>query len=395
MKDIRTAATRRRSVFGGIAVLTLTLTACASTSNAGNGSSTSTSTSTIKIGSILGTSGVAASYGKQLQQGQDLAVAQINDQGGINGHKVDIEVKNSNYTPSEALAAFRGFVADKSVVSILGPNDSTDAAATTPLANTNSIVSLVQGAAAAWPVPFGKNVFLLPAGNTEVIKDTVNAAAKRDPSIKKVAVLYASDQTYAVTANTAFQAAAKANGLTVATVQDFASTSQDFNAQLTTIKNAGVQAILVSAVAANLGVLLQQAKNLGLTGVQWVGDAGTTDPSWAKTAGASGNGVLTALPFLPTSDNPKVTAFVSAFKTKYGATPTLYNAYGYDSANVMMQAIKNIQGDITRTAVQQSLAKITFEGVTGTFHFPDGSGNSARESLTVVQMKDGAFVPVS
>lgn len=391
MKDIRTAGTRRRSVLAGIAVIALTLTACGSSSSAGNGGSNGT----IKIGSILGTSGVAASYGKQLQQGQDLAVAQINAQGGINGRKVNVDVKNSNYTPSQAIAAFRGLAADKSVVSILGPNDSTDAAATTPLANSNSIVSLVQGAAAAWPVPFGKNVFLLPAGNTEVIKDTVKAAVKRDPSIKNVAVLYASDETYAVAASKAFQSAAKANGLAVATVQDFSSKSQDFSAQLTTIKSAGVQAILVSAVAANLGVLLQQAQNLGLAGVQWVGDAGATDPSWAKTAGASGNGVLTAVPFLPTLDNPTVTAFVAEFKAKYGSSPTLYNAYGYDSANVMMQAIKNIKGDVTRVAVQQSLAKITFKGVTGTFHFPEGSGNSARDTLTTVMMKDGTFVPVS
>jgi len=390
VKEIRTAATRRRSVLAGITAVALAVTACGSGSSATSGSSGGT----IKIGSILGTSGVAASYGQQLQQGQDLAVAQINDRGGANGHKVDVEVKNSNYTPSQALAAFRGFVADTSVVSILGPNDSTDAAATTPLANSNSIVSLVQGAAAAWPVPFGKNVFLLPAGNTEVINNAVKAAAQRDRSIKKVAVLYASDETYAVTAKDAFQAAAKDNGLTVAAVQDFASSSQDFSGQLTTIKNSGAQAILVSAVAANLGVLLQQAQNLGLAGVQWVGDAGTTDPSWAKTAGASGNGVLTALPFLPTLDNSKVTAFVSAFKAKYGSTPTLYNAYGYDSANAMIQAIKDIKGDVTRAAVQQSLAKITFEGVTGTFHFPDGSGNAAREALTVVEMKDGAFVSV-
>lgn len=345
----------------------------------------------IAIGDISTVSGEAAQYGEQIRAGEDLAVEMINANGGVNGRPLEITHKDNAADKAESLALFRQFAADEETVAILGPNTSTDSIATTPLANELEIVQVVTGGAAPWPVPFGDWVFRVPAENevilSELVADTVDAFG-----IESAAIIYASDQDYSVAAHELFAAAAEENGVEIKAVETFRAGDVDYASQITSIKNADVDAVFMSAVADNAGPLLRQAGNLGLTDVKWICDAGCQNPAFWDLSAGTAQGVVTGTPFDPTSDREVVTTFVEEFRAKNGSEPTLYNALGYDSVQLLAAALSSAP-ETTRTAVREAMAEIEgFEGVTGVLSFPEGSGSAARESIFLVEMQDGEFV---
>jgi branched-chain amino acid transport system substrate-binding protein len=372
----------------GVAGLALALSSCGSSSGGGGGSNSGD----IVLGDISVVSGEAAQYGEQIRAGEDLAVKQINDTGGINGRKLRIEHKDNHANKAEAVALFRGFVGDKKIQAVLGPNTSTDAVATTDIANQSKIVSVVTGGAAPWPVPFGDWVFRVPAQNGDVIGSLVKDA-NASLHIRSAAIVYASDQDYSVAAEDLFKKVAAENNIKIARVEKFRAGDVDYSSLITALKNAHVDAVFISAVADNAGPMLRQAKELGLTGITWIGDAGLQNPAfWGLSNGAAA-GALTGTPFDPTSTDPAVKSFVDAFKAANSADPTLYNAYGYDSVKLLAEAIKNAGENVSRQSIRDELSKISgLDAATGTLSFPDGSGNATRESIFIVEMQDGKFV---
>ncbi|GAA3733824.1 ABC transporter substrate-binding protein [Leifsonia bigeumensis] len=346
----------------------------------------------IYLAGISGVSGVAATYGEQTRAGEAIALAQINDAGGINGRQVQIDHEDSRFDIPTNVALFKRFAADSKYVAVLGPADGSGGIATTPFANEAGLVSIVAGGSAPWTVPFGDFVFRLPPQNKEIIAKTVKAAVDAW-GIKSAAIIYASDADYAVAAKDLYEAVAADLGIEIKRVESFESTQQNFAPQLTNIAAANVDAVLMSVVAANAGPMLLQAQNLGLEDMHWVGDAGAQNASLWELSQGNAQGLITGTPFDVTSKNPEVVEFVEAFQAKHGTQPTIFNAYGYDSVRLLGQAIAAIDGEITRESVRDALAGITYEGVTGTISFPDGSGNAAREGIFVLVMDNGKFIP--
>ena len=59
----------------------------------------------IVLGSIQDLSGPIAGFGKQVRNGMQLAVEELNEQGGINGRKIKLIVEDHAYDPKKAVLA--------------------------------------------------------------------------------------------------------------------------------------------------------------------------------------------------------------------------------------------------------------------------------------------------
>jgi branched-chain amino acid transport system substrate-binding protein len=379
---------RPLTVAAGISVVALVIAACGSAAE----SSGAANSDEIVLGDISVASGEAAQYGEQIRAGENLAAELINKAGGIDGRKLRIVHKDNHADKAEAVALFRQFVGNSDVIAVLGPNTSTDAIATTELANQSKIVSLVTGGAAPWPLDFGDWVFRLPAQNQDVISSLVkdvNASLK----LQSAAIVYAADQDYSVAAEDLFTQVASENGIEIKEVKTFRAGDVDYSSLITSLKNANVDAVFISAVADNAGPMLRQARELGLQDVTWIGDAGLQNPAFWDLSNGAAAGALTGTPFDPTADTPATRDFVEAFTKAKNSSPTLYNAYGYDSVMLIAEAIKNAGNELTRESLRDALGQIkSFDAATGTLSFPDGSGNASRDSIFVVEMQDGEFV---
>ncbi|WP_197511834.1 ABC transporter substrate-binding protein [Tessaracoccus coleopterorum] len=85
--------------------------------------------------------------------------------------------------------------------------------------------------------------------------------------------------------------------------------------------------------------------------------------------------------------DPKVTAFIEAFKAKNGEEPNAFHALGYDLGHFVADAIGRAS-ELTGSAVQQAMASTKgFVGVTGTFDIDEH--HNPVKSIVVIGLKDG------
>src|SRR5919197_1006564 len=167
----------------------------------------------INVGLITPLTGQYAALGAGDRQGATVVTDQINAAGGINGHKINLIVKDDQTEPSQSVVAFNQLLSQH-VVGVLGSSNANAAIAVGPLAERAGIPYLSLAPSRQLVQPVKKHLFSLPPTST--------LWAKRDmqwmqsAGIKKVAVVYASDDTFHRDGNADVQKFAKDFGIAVA-----------------------------------------------------------------------------------------------------------------------------------------------------------------------------------
>ena len=110
----------------------------------------------IVIGGNLELTGAVASYGSSINDGAKLAIAEINEAGGINGKKLRYEVIDNRSENSEAVAAMTKLITEHKAVAVVAPATSGNTTAIVELANKNK-VPIVTGSGTAETVTVAAN----------------------------------------------------------------------------------------------------------------------------------------------------------------------------------------------------------------------------------------------
>ncbi len=137
------------------------------------------------------------------------------------------------------------------------------------------------------------------------------------------------------------------------------------------------------------GLMLKQARELGLKALFAFGDGACTD-EMASLAGAAGEGLACSQAGLPAASATK--EFRDAFIPRYGETK-LYAPFFYDATNVVIDAMK--RADSTDPAkFTAQIYDTNFDGATGRIAF-DAKGDRKDAEMTIFRMRGGRIVPVA
>lgn len=98
-----------------------------------------------------------------------------------------------------------------------------------------------------------------------------------------------------------------------------------------------------------------------------------TSSLYVNAQGPAAEGVITALHYVPTLDNPENLVLVEAFKAKTGRIPSEYAVQGYDSARALVEAVKS--GATDRAALAAALPKVSFTGPRGELRIDPATNN--------------------
>src|SRR3984957_946035 len=274
----------------------------------------------IKVGTIFPLSGGARPDGPTLTNAVKLVAQQINDKGGLLGRKLVLISKDDESTPAVGVSRANEMIAEKADVVIEGWNSPVTLAMQPILARAGVLdITAVSKA----------DLILSGDGNPLAIR--INSSNGFDAAViakyvaetlkaKKVAFLTQND----VYGN-GFQAAVEAEikklnfAGEVALTEKFAFKDTDFRVQLTNLKSANPDAIIVtsSSNSSGLPAMVEQYRQAHLKSA-FVGAVGIMLPTVFKVAGDANNGVVSAdiyfwnLP--PFSAIPESTSFVTAFK---------------------------------------------------------------------------------
>jgi len=340
----------------------------------------------ITIGSILPLSGNSAQYGKFVQEGFELAIEEINKQGGIKGAPLRVIYEDDQANPSLAATAMGKLVQVDKVPIVFGSWPSSSVLAQAPIANQHRIPILAE-AQSPKIREAGDYVFRIQPDSRDYL-NILAPYACRNLSLKRIAILYVNND-YGVDQADVFKLKVKELGSEVVFAEGFNQGAQDFRTVLTKIKATSPDGIFIPAYA-EAGIILKQASEQGIT-AKFLGSAPMENPDVILTAGKAAEGVIYVHHFDPDSDDPKVKQFQQSYRSKYGRYPEGYAALAYD-AGFVLQHVLNMCGP-SAECLKNELYKVhNFPGVAGPTSFDDHG--DVIKPIVVRTIKDGQFVTI-
>lgn len=361
----------------------------------------STQAGELKIGVAEALSGGAAQYGAAIRNGFQLAAEQINAAGGVNGNQIQLVVEDEQGKKEEAINVFKKLVFQDKVLMIFGPTLSNSAQAANPIAQASKTVVFGTSNTADGITSIGDYVFRNSVTEADVLPETLKVAIKKG-NIKKVAVLYGNDDVFTKSGYDNFKKALADLNLPVTTTETFAKGDVDFKAQLTKIKAGNPDAIVLSALIAEGGPIMVQARQLGLN-LPFIGGNGMNSVKVFDLAKDKSDGLYVGSPWSIENQTETNRKFVVAYTAKFKMAPDQFAAQAYDALHIATQALKTVKlsGNLAadRTALRDALPAVKWTGATGAFQFRRASdkagkpaGYDAQQAAIVSVTQSGRFV---
>ncbi len=343
-------------------------------------------TAPIKVGAISPNTGDLAAYGEAVSNGIDLAVAEINAAGGVLGRPLEVIHMDDKFDATEGANAFNKLVSD-GVCAVIGSVTSGITAGLGALADAEGMLLLTPTATADTVTEGLTGVFR--ACYKDSFQGEVAAKLAVDLGVKKVAVLYASGDTYSSGLYESFKAAAATLGLElVATESSSATSDTDYTTQLTNIVNSGAELIFAPYYYSAVGpYIVPQARAAGFTGYfagadGWDGTIGTMVEDKSLY-----NKSFFVNHYAPDDPSEVVQNFVKGYTDTYGAESlNALAALAYDSVYMLKQAIETAGTDETAKIIE-AMTGMSFSGVTGSFTL-DETGTPAK-AAPIIEYVDG------
>jgi len=346
----------------------------------------------IRIGMWTPLSGPVALLGQSARDAVRLWAKEVNDKGGIHGRKINFISYDDAGSPQEAQTVIRRLIDQDQVFMLISGSVS---GSTLPVRQTitrekvpfvssiSSNVNLMK--------PFSRYVFRIYANEDSQALGMVDWMMEHE-KLKRPAIIYNSND-YGVGGFQIFQERLKEKyKISPAAAERYNPGDQDFSAQLLRIKGADPDGLLIYAFAQEAGIIVRQAKELGI-GAKLFGGGGTSTPLLQRGAGQAAAGFVSVLVVPEIADSSQKPAVV-AYRDKLKATfypdgfppgrPSEYDLAGYAAGKVSEAALEKVGKDLSRESFVDALEGIkNFDtGMT----FPISYSKDNHEGTTEVEI---------
>jgi branched-chain amino acid transport system substrate-binding protein len=343
---------------------------------------------TIKVGEYASLHGSEAAFGNSSHEGTMLAIEQVNAAGGVLGKKINLIYEDNQSKPGESATIVKKLITRDHVVAVLGEVASGRSLEAAPICQQSKIPMISPSSTNPKVTETGDYIFRVCY--TDPFQGKLLAEfALKTLKAKKIALLSDVAAPYSVGLAQYFREPFVAGGGQIVIEQKYSSHDKDFKAQLTAIKAANPEAIFVPGYYTEAGLIVLQARQLGIT-VPLFGGDGWEAPELIQTAGNSLEGTYYSTHYSPEVQTPIVQDFVKKFQARWnGETPDAMAALGYDSAMVLVDAIKRA-GTTDSAKLRDAIAATKdLDCVTGKTTL-DAQRNPSK-SAVIITVKDGKF----
>ncbi len=338
----------------------------------------------IKVGALLGLSGLGSQIGQWILNGAETAAEQLAASGG---QKFTVVAEDSQWNPQKGVEGFNKLTnVDKIDVLLAGGSSVMQAIA--PIADERKLVMLNVGAQSPNMAGIGKFTFSamqLSDFDTSVLAKYAYNTLK----YRKIATLYVNNDTGKFN-QAALADFFKAAGGTITTQEAFKSNETNYGVQIAKIRATSPDAIYVVGTPAELPFAVKQVRQFAPK-VPVLSYAAVESKEFLNAAGDSANDIIyTTTAFDPTSKDLAVVAFVKAYEAKFKEKPTSpYIGYGYDAMMIIAQAMKQNGGNVGEPLRSRIYTIRRFPGIMGENVFRD-DGTVAKD-IAVRKIDNGAF----
>jgi len=370
-----------------VAAASLVVAGCAGADGSAGGNGA------LKIGAWYPLSGPVAASGVPSEAGASAYFDWLNDNGGINGRKVDFKSVDTAFDPQQTLQAARQLVQRDGVQAIVTANGTAATEATFPFVLQQSKVPIfgTYGGSSAWYDPPQDGLF----GTQALYEDQARVAVKwaLEEGAKHIVIVRDDPEAFATVDDAATKTIEDGGGTADRVVAKFGST--DYGPYVSAVKNKHPDAVFLILPVPEAAAYLNEAALQGLDAPVYAYAPPATG-ALVELAGKNAEGFrAVSLTLPPTSDDPAVAEYRAAMK-KYAPQqePDFYSIANFAWAKAFAEIVKTIQGDVNSESITKAIesASDVETGIAPPFSFTDG--HLGTRSVMRVEVKDGEFVPV-
>ena len=364
------------------------------TTAAAGASSEASSDKVFKIGGIGPVTGAAAVYGLAVKNGAQIAVDEINADGGINGHQIEFNFQDDEHDAEKSVNAYNT-LKDWGMQVLMGTVTSAPCVAVADKTNADNMFQITPSGSSV-ECAQNPNVFRVCFSDPDQGAASATYIAENKLA-EKIAVIYDSSDVYSSGIYEKFAAEAANQGLEIVDAEAFtAESNKDFSTQLQKAKDAGADLVFLPIYYTEASLILKQADTMGYApkffgcdGMDGILQVENFDTKLAE-------GLMLLTPFAADAQDELTQKFVTSYKENYGETPIQFAADAYDAIYAIKAAME--EADITpETSVsdtcdkmKEAMLKIKVNGLTGEdmTWTEDGEPHKAPKAVKVV---DGAY----
>ena len=373
-------------------VLSLTVTGCGRPSVDEKGISQQAN-DPYKIGVVLDISGKSSSLGVPERDTIQMLADQINKKGGINGHPVELIVRDTKSNETEAALAIKNLI-QQNVLAVIGASTSGSTMAMVESAQRAEMPLVSCAASIKIVEPAADRKWVFKTAQSDSLVATKMIEYLKSKGLTKVAFISVNN-AYGDSGRAEFAKVAAKEGISIVAQEKFEQDDSMMTSQLTNIRKLNPQAVIAWAIPPAASTLTSNYRQMGLT-MPLIHSHGIGNQTFIKLAGDSANGVLfpigklTVVDSLQADDAQKgiLAQYTNDYKTAYGTPPDPFGGYGYDAFQMVVKAIEKAGAD--KAKIRDEIEKTqNFAGVTGIFNMsPIEHNGLALTDLVMVEIKE-------
>jgi branched-chain amino acid transport system substrate-binding protein len=339
---------------------------------------TAAAADTVKIGFHAPLTGFAASDGKSSSEGAKLAVAQINEAGGINGKMLELVIYDDQAKPAQAIPIANKLIGqDKVVVAVSGSYSGP----------TRSAAGVFQEAKIPYVSAYAIHPDITRAGNyvfrTSFLGDIQGRAGAKligDTLDKNKVVMITLQNDFGKSLAAGFKESADRYGIEIINEYEYSIKDRQFGSIVAKVKADQPEAIYASGYYFTAGPLVSQLRAAGID-VPIIGQEGYDSQKFIEIAGESAEGVIITTSLDRDSDVPETKEFIEEFEKRAGFKTDMVAASSHTAVKVVAEAMKKA-GTNDSKAIRDAIAQTNLRVSTGTIQF-----NKLGECMKAVQVQ--------
>ncbi len=354
----------------------------------------------LKVAVAAPFTGNAAAFGEMIKRGAELREKEINEAGGINGMKLTLIFEDDAGKDAEASLVAERVASNLQILAVVGHFNSSCSLAGKPIYQRAGIVELSPGSTNVTVCEGSDWTFRNLYRDDFQGKFIARYIDEVLTDLQSVAVFFDNDD-YGRGLRNAFVAEAEKVGLNLVADEAYERDSTNFKAQLTSIKAKNPDAIFISGLYQEAGLIVKQGREAGIT-AQFFGADGVDSPDFLTIAGSAAEGAYLTTPFTFGAAGEDALQMAAQFKALHdGVAPDTWAALTYDAVGMIAEALEktyNSEASVAdnRKAIRDHLASLDtpeegYKGVTGLTYF-DINGDTVNKPAYVKIVKDGQFI---
>lgn len=360
-----------------------------------------------KIGVVYAITGPASFLGEPERNAAVLVAEQINAEGGINGHPIQLIVYDSEGDSTKSVLAMKRLINQDRVVALIGTSLSGETLSVIPTIQEAEVPFVAPTGSARIVEPVRERKWVFKTSHTDALIVRATYQWMKKTGLRTLALLTEAN-SYGDSAREQLEKQEAASGVRIVAKDRFGSKDVDMTAQLTKIKAANPQAFIVWGTNPGPAIITRNARALNMPQA-FIGCYGFASDQFIKLAGPeNAEGIMFALPKvqvadqLPGSDvqKPVILQVNEDYRRRFGQPLGFFGAIGWDAMMLVVNALKAAGPPPDEAELKAYRVKVRdliestrdFVGMDGVFNMsPNDHNGLSLDSLVMVQVRNGQW----